>query len=316
MSRQENESEKTSLLKKIARPTLGFKIATLDRFSNPIFYSFIMSWCLFNWDRIAVLLFSKQNIIDRVMTVKNMPSNSTMFFDIPYANTIIFPLISTMFLVALSPHINNLLYQIHKSQIKKKIINQELLNRDQYRAEILAINARVRRDEAEEVKTLQSKEQKAAIKSRTVESESKISNLKEQHSLLTESISNLQNARDTLTNENNKLISYNSDLTLNHTKALETAAIKSNELEALYKKIGDATTLNDRLEDMKSEMRFKDDLIEKYKKQHRDLKPLLHELQEHFESLYRDENGSVIHNDFSERIQKHVNDYGLHISTS
>ncbi|HBR1525608.1 TPA: hypothetical protein MFC71_001979 [Klebsiella pneumoniae] len=316
MNTEDSNNEQSGILKKITNPIQGFKIASVDRFSNPIFYSFIISWCLFNWDRIAVLVLSKQNIVDRVISVKDMPSNSTILLDIPYANTIIFPIISTLFLVVLSPFINNWLYNIHKSQIVKRIINQEKLNADSYDAQILSIEARVKRDAAEEVKMLESQENKAAIIARTVESEANITNLKEQHAELTNYIHNLQNSRDELIKESNRLVNYNAELTLKNTNLIDDISSKNKEIEDLNKTTGDARKQKERITQLQNTINYNDEAIVKYKKQAEDSKFLLNALLEYFENPPRDDNGIVIDNDFNERIYDHIKKYGLYTSTS
>jgi len=311
-----NDPEQLSILKQIANPFLNFKSAALDRFSNPIFYSFILSWCIFNWDRLAVLILSKQNIVDRISTVKNMPSNSTFIFDLPYANTIIFPIISTAFLVILSPFINNRLDFIHKNEIEKKITNKETLNQKNYQEQTNTIDARINFEVAEELKRLEKREERAAILARTAESESKINNLKEQHLVLAGSISNLQKSRDELTQENNALTEYSSALSLQHTNLINATATLSKELEEIKKEIGNTNQQKDLMHGLQSSLNQNEMTINEYKKQSLDTKILINELLQYFENPPRDDSGNIITQDFEQRIYQHIQKYGLWSSTS
>lgn len=311
-----NDPEQLGILKQVANPFLNFKSAAFDRFSNPIFYSFILSWCIFNWDRLAILILSKQNIVDRISTVKNMPSNSTFIFDLPYANTIIFPMISTAFLVILSPFINNRLDLIHKNEIEKKIENKEQLNQRNYKEQTNTIDARINFEVAEELKRLEKREERAAILARTSESESKINNLKQQHLLLAETISNLQKSRDELTKENNALTEYISDLSLQHTKLIKATASQSKGLEEIKKEIGNATQQKDLILGLRSSLTQHQITIDEYKKQTADTKTLVNELLHYFENPPRDDNGNIITQDFEKRIYLHIQKYGLWSSTS
>ncbi|HBU1178714.1 TPA: hypothetical protein MCQ94_004760, partial [Klebsiella pneumoniae] len=247
MSKNSNESEVSPAQDRIKNHVSGFKVAAMERFSNPIFYSFLISWSIFNWDRIAVLLLSKQNIIDRISTIKDMPSNSTLLFNLPYANTIIFPLISTIFLVVLSPFINNVIYSIHSGQIKKKIANQEALNIQRYSVLISTIDARVQYESAEESKKLEIKETQMLIKARTTEAESQIANLKKQQSELNEDILNNNIIRNQLIEDNKKLTDLIAISNSNHTEILESINTKTKQLNELTAEIGTIKDCSERI---------------------------------------------------------------------
>lgn len=288
MSKNSNESEVSPARDRIKNHVSGFKVAAMERFSNPIFYSFLISWSIFNWDRIAVLLLSKQNIIDRISTIKDMPSNSTLLFNLPYANTIIFPLISTIFLVVLSPFINNVIYSIHSGQIKKKIANQEALNIQRYSVLISTIDARVQYESAEESKKLEIKETQMLIKARTTEAESQIANLKKQQSELNEDILNNNIIRNQLIEDNKKLTDLIAISNSNHTEILESINSKTKQLNELTAEIGTIKDCSERIKPLELSIKKARERIEALESQYDETHSIFNSLIEHLNTTYRE----------------------------
>lgn len=222
--------------------------AIAARLSNPIFFGFLISWALFNWDRLAILLFSQQNILTRIDLVKKMPSNIILHWNIPNATTIWLPLASTLTLILLSPFINNLIDKVLISARTLKQSHDEYLVRHSYKQKELSVIARVNYEEATETQRLRLKAEQESLKAEAFTSQSNISDLKNTLTSLTESIANSTSINDKLLKDNKELSSrlealrnesdeYNSSIALLRTTLSEltneTSEINSNHLKSL-----------------------------------------------------------------------------------
>lgn len=246
----------------------GIKTALLERFSNPIFYSFIISWSLFNWDKIAVFFLSKQNIINRIETIKTMPSNVIFFgdlFSIPHATTLIFPVISTCFLVFLSPFINNFIYWVHAKQIKNKIKNQESLIATTYTEQEKTAVARVSLEESEEIARLKKQEEKSILRAKSTEAELRIDELIAKHDELTKINSELEKSRKNLLSETSRLSDLNSELISKQEEINNSIVETRNKLEVIKKDFSDALSIENLITQKDSIINNKAHIIESYK---------------------------------------------------
>lgn len=193
-----SQNEKTSLLTGAKQ----FKTAISDRFNNPIFFAYLTSWCIFNWDRISILIYSKKNIIDRIDYIKSMPSNTLFIYDIPHATTIWLPLISTIFLVCFSPYISIGLDYIHKTAINKKIENNETLTQTQLKAKSDTIEAEVIYENKKLSTELEIKAKQDESRAKSISAERNIEDLQSAFDTLSATIETTQKANDRLTTEN------------------------------------------------------------------------------------------------------------------
>ncbi|WFY38475.1 hypothetical protein [Enterobacter ludwigii] len=69
-----------------------------QRVSNPVFGSFVLSWCAFNWKSILYLFLSDSDIIDKITYISENSSWKTV---------LLFPCLSVAFLCGCLPWINN-----------------------------------------------------------------------------------------------------------------------------------------------------------------------------------------------------------------
>ncbi|WP_320709292.1 hypothetical protein [Enterobacter sp. 302C9] len=257
-SDEKNDDSNESLLKHGLETLKPLQEAIVARFSNPIFFGFIISWALFNWDRLAILFFSKQSIITRIDTVKKMPSNIILYWDIPNATTIWLPLASTLTLILLSPFINNLIDKILVSARTLKQSHDEYLVRHSYKQKELSVIARVNYEEATETQRLRLKAEQESLKAEAFTSQSNISDLKNTLSSLSESIANSKTINETLKEENSELAKrieglkkesdeYNASISLMRTNLYELnnekSQINSQHLEAIKKLKNEILTL-------------------------------------------------------------------------
>lgn len=209
----ENEkSSDDSLFKQTIDSLRPLQEAVLLRFNNPLFFSFAISWALFNWDRLAVLFFSKQNILSRIETVKTMPSNALIYWDIPHATTIWFPIASSFIFVVVSPHFNNLVDLVLLSARKMKQSNDELLIQNSYTKKKDTAIAQVKFEEAHETERLRLRSEQERFRAEAFTSQSNVSDLKNTLATLNESISTSSATNDTIKRENAELLSRLNEL--------------------------------------------------------------------------------------------------------
>lgn len=227
----EKSSNKNGIYSNNKNPINNIRKAVLDRFGNPLFYSFIISWALFNWDRISIFIFSKQNIVDRIKTIKELPSSSLMLFDIPYATTFWFPLASTIFIVVLGPFISLLLDMIHKWPAHRKIIENELLHQNSLEAKRKSVRAEVYLDMEEESIRLRVKAEDDRNRAESREHEENIEHKRELAQSLNETINTLQNSHETLSTENERLRSNNIGLVEKNNEIMNSINISAKELQ-------------------------------------------------------------------------------------
>lgn len=94
-----------------------------ERVSNPIIGSFIISWIIFNWKALSLLLFSKQTIENKIIYIEKE------FSDIYHL--ILLPLIITIIYILIIPYLNLLFeYLLEYSRVKRNkllISNQKQL---------------------------------------------------------------------------------------------------------------------------------------------------------------------------------------------
>lgn len=220
------------------------KTAISDRFNNPIFFAFLISWSIFNWDRISVLLYSKKNIIDRIAYIKSMPSNSQFIIDLPHATTIWLPLISTIFLVCLSPYISIGLDLIHKTAINKKIENNEALTQTRLTAKSATIEAEVIYENKKTSTELEIKAVQDEVRARSFAAERNIEDLQSSFDTLTAAIENTQKANDRLTTENETITQKIESANIFLAKLNHEITNKTDELTNLEKTIKDIESMN------------------------------------------------------------------------
>ncbi|GEM_PF-2312389 len=72
--------------------------STEDRIKNPFIGTFITSWVIFNWKPILYLIFSDENIRDRITYITTCYSNVWCYF--------LLPLFSAIFYIAILPYVN------------------------------------------------------------------------------------------------------------------------------------------------------------------------------------------------------------------
>jgi hypothetical protein len=172
----------------------SIKEAMNHKIKNPLFGGFIISWLFLNWDRLLIILFSKETIIEKISIIRKIPDNSILLgIDINHSHTFWFPaLISLLFTLA-SPFISYILDLLHNN-----VITRTESNRFNRQAKILGaktslIDAEVKNDTQKETATLiiraaheQSKADIAASAANIVFLEKQSKTLKEQINTNTE----------------------------------------------------------------------------------------------------------------------------------
>lgn len=79
----------------------------IDELSNklklPFFGGFVFSWCVINWERVAILISSKENIYTRIEKIKGIPQIELPIIGDWHTSTFIAPLLYSMLITALTP---------------------------------------------------------------------------------------------------------------------------------------------------------------------------------------------------------------------
>jgi len=133
----------------------SLKEAMNHKIKNPLFGGFIISWLFLNWDRVLIILFSKETIIEKISIIRKIPDNSILWgIDIHHSHTFWIPaLISLLFTLA-SPFVSYILDLLHNN-----VITRTESNRFNRQAKILGaktslIDAEVKNDTQKETATL------------------------------------------------------------------------------------------------------------------------------------------------------------------
>lgn len=201
----ESDSSKDSvkeLLENIVQPV---KDQIDYRLKTPLVGGFILSWLAFNWEKIAVLALSKENIYTRLDKIANLPQVSLPLIGDHFTNTFIFPLLSTVFLTLVVPFINReVIKRMHSLNLENIDTNVELA----YRSQITSSEQR----KIEENNNLAAN--RAQFESTT---------LKEEYSKIGKNITTLKIEKEKLENSIEELNIYFSDL-----------EVKTTEFESRY----------------------------------------------------------------------------------
>ncbi|MGC0808990.1 hypothetical protein [Pantoea agglomerans] len=114
--------------------------ALMNRFGSPVFYSFLVSWALLNWERIAIIVAGTGELEKRIAVAKGLPS---VFFGVEHATTYYIPFISTLIIVFVSPYINYVVDIFHTPAFRNKYIHTANLEAEKYNADTNALSAKV-----------------------------------------------------------------------------------------------------------------------------------------------------------------------------
>ncbi|MDQ0628062.1 hypothetical protein [Pantoea agglomerans] len=138
--------------------------ALMNRFGNPVFYSFLVSWALLNWERIVIIVAGTGELEKRIAVAKGLPS---VFFGVEHATTYYIPFMSTLIIVFVSPYINYVVDMFHTPAFRKKYIHTANLEAEKYIADTSALTAKVAYSMEEERERLR-------IKADNIENQSRI----------------------------------------------------------------------------------------------------------------------------------------------
>lgn len=125
---------------KLQENTAPLNTALMNRFGSPVFYSFLVSWALLNWERIAITVAGTGELEKRIAVAKGLPS---VVFGVDHATTYYIPFISTLIIVFASPYINYLVDTFHTPAFRKKYIHTANLEAEKYNADTNALSAKV-----------------------------------------------------------------------------------------------------------------------------------------------------------------------------
>lgn len=99
-----------------------------SRLKLPFFGSFIFSWLVINWERVAILAFSKENIYTRIVKIKQIPQIELPIIGTWHTSTFVAPLIYSMLVTAMTPFLILAYKKIQKWANKRIIDTQAELN--------------------------------------------------------------------------------------------------------------------------------------------------------------------------------------------
>jgi len=102
----EKEQDKGAAKGMVAAAADMLKDQIDHRLKNPLLGSFILSWLAFNWERIAILVVSRENIYTRIVKIKGVPQFEVPVLGPHFTNTFIFPLFSALIFTLVFPFIN------------------------------------------------------------------------------------------------------------------------------------------------------------------------------------------------------------------
>lgn len=123
----ESSSDKNTLKEMLENIVQPLKDQIDHRVKTPLVGSFILSWLVFNWEKIAVLFISKENIYTRLDKIANLPQINVPFWGQNYTNTLLLPLLSSLFLTMAVPYINRAINRwMHGLNLRNIKTNVEL----------------------------------------------------------------------------------------------------------------------------------------------------------------------------------------------
>lgn len=205
---------------KLQENTAPLNTALMNRFGSPVFYSFLVSWALLNWERIAITVAGTGELEKRIAVAKELPS---VFFGVDHATTYYIPFLSTLILVFASPYINYVVDTFHTPAFRKKYVHTANLEAEKYNAYTNALSSKVEYSMAEETKRLKIRADNIEDESRieianlnidTAKSElsSLLETIKAQENVYKENVKLLENVTGSINSEAEKLSSIRSEL--------------------------------------------------------------------------------------------------------
>lgn len=228
----------TEILKKTIKQTSPLKESFTLRFSNPFFFNFLLTWVLFNWDRILVLLFDNSGIVHRISVVKNMPSSLTLWsISIPYGTSIWLPLISTLLLVLASPFIHNMLDNFHKAPLTNNHITREELNASKFDAQKKSKIAEFELLTSIDTRALAMEAERQELRARTVEAEKNIKSLNKNYNDLRSLIEQSQQTHSQLKGGIDNLLSEIEEKTISLENIKNEYSQKKSEFSSIFEKV-------------------------------------------------------------------------------
>jgi hypothetical protein len=167
----------------------SIKEAMNHKIKNPLFGGFIISWLFLNWDRLLIILFSKESIIEKISIIRKIPDNSILLgLNIHHSHTFWIPaLISLLFTLA-SPFISYILDLLHNNVITRTESNRFNRQANILGAKTSLIDAEVKNDTQKETATLKIRAEHEQSKADIAASAANIDFLEKQSKILKEQI--------------------------------------------------------------------------------------------------------------------------------
>lgn len=174
------------------------KEAVNHKIRNPLFGGFVISWIFFNWDRLLIIIFSKDNVLERISIVNKIPDNIIIGgFDLNHAHTFFLPALISISLTLFSPFIYYVLDLLHDA-----VVTETESNKFNRQAKILIaksslIDAEVENETQRETARLKVASEQELAKANIADSKANIETLSAQSKFINEqiSINNDVNAR-------------------------------------------------------------------------------------------------------------------------
>lgn len=95
-----------------------------SRLKLPFFGAFIFSWLVINWERVAIILLSKENVYTRIAKIKEIPQIELPVIGNWHSSTFIAPLLYSMLVTAITPFMI-LAYKKIQKWANKRIIDTQ-----------------------------------------------------------------------------------------------------------------------------------------------------------------------------------------------
>lgn len=201
--------------------------ALAHRFGSPVFYSFLISWAIINWERIFVLAFGKGEIESRIEKAKLVPST---FWGVEHSTTYYLPLLSTIFIVFLSPYLNNFVDIFHTKAFRTKYIHTSKLEAEKYNAQKEAVTAKVTYERAASSLRLKIEAEDAVNTSKIEISALNLDSAKQELGDIRDKVSEERNKAEDIRKNHNQL---NKEISLLNEKLTELDSTLSERVKTL-----------------------------------------------------------------------------------
>ncbi len=196
----------------------AFRQSSIERIKNPFVGAFVFSWLGFNWQVLAIILFSKKDVIERIDYIKE-------HYDV--GHFILAPALTTIVICIILPLANKVFTKFQSKPIRETtdILMQSKIDIAENQLKIADIEAR---------KKLAIKREEKYIEQNIYEIRDKHSRLEKSAEEMTNELKEVKSALTSSVNENAKIKTENSSLKEVH--KIREASL-NEQIESLRKNI-------------------------------------------------------------------------------